>query len=212
MKYEKVEEQQQLKESDVKGAIKILTDSIKSIDHALRVVDVEYNRHNCNSASQQARIRSEKASLDRRRLALRTERSEVMCAIQMLEEQQQLKESEMELETLKGVESINNHGVAHFPDEYGHPIEGCENHIKINHEINEITFKIQDGAIKENGHNGCQVDEVIETAKIIVEGLNKKFPCRENSLALTKLDEALMWLRERKRDRAIRGVEGTNQA
>lgn len=77
---------------------------------------------------------------------------------------------------------------------------------------NSLSFTIQNGPIKENGVNGCQVDTVIEVAKTIVEGLNAKFPCRENSIAITKMDEALMWLRERTRDREKRGVEGTNQA
>lgn len=37
-----------------------------------------------------------------------------------------------------------------------------------------------------------------------------KFACRENVLALTKLQEALFWLEERTRSREERGVEGTN--
>ena len=51
---------------------------------------------------------------------------------------------------------------------------------------------------------------MIEAAKIIIEKLNQKFPCRENSVAITKLDEALMWLDKRKKDREKRNVEGTN--
>ena len=35
------------------------------------------------------------------------------------------------------------------------------------------------------------------------------FACRENALALTKLEEALMWLQKRTRDRMARGVEGS---
>ena len=35
------------------------------------------------------------------------------------------------------------------------------------------------------------------------------FACRENAIALTKLEEALMWLQKRTRDRMARGVEGT---
>lgn len=35
------------------------------------------------------------------------------------------------------------------------------------------------------------------------------FACRENALALTHLEEALMWLQKRTRDRVARGVEGT---
>lgn len=34
---------------------------------------------------------------------------------------------------------------------------------------------------------------------------------RETSMAITKLDEALMWLNKRAEDRALRGVQGTYQ-
>ena len=34
------------------------------------------------------------------------------------------------------------------------------------------------------------------------------FPCRENSIARTHLEEAMMWLQKRTRDRVQRGVEG----
>ena len=36
-----------------------------------------------------------------------------------------------------------------------------------------------------------------------------KFACRENACALTHLEEALMWLQKRTRDRMARGVEGS---
>lgn len=45
----------------------------------------------------------------------------------------------------------------------------------------------------------------------MLEGLNKKYPCRENDMAITKLDEALMCQEERTKDREQRGVEGTNK-
>lgn len=86
------------------------------------------------------------------------------------------------------------------------------NYIEVNDEHNAITFKIQNGPIQEAGLNGCQVDTIIEVAKVMVEGLNKKFPSRENAVAITKLDEALMWLEKRRKDRESRGVEGTSQA
>lgn len=38
-----------------------------------------------------------------------------------------------------------------------------------------------------------------------------QFACRENAIALTHLEEALMWLQKRTRDRMARGVEGTHQ-
>lgn len=83
--------------------------------------------------------------------------------------------------------------------------------IYIDHDVNMISFRVQSGPIKEVGINGCQVDTVIEAAKLILEGLNKKFPCRENALAITKLDEAIHWLEHRTKDRQERGVEGTSQ-
>lgn len=36
-----------------------------------------------------------------------------------------------------------------------------------------------------------------------------KFACRENAVALTKMEEALMWLQKRTLDRVRRGVEGS---
>ena len=36
-----------------------------------------------------------------------------------------------------------------------------------------------------------------------------KFACRENAIALTHLEDALMWLQKRTRERMARGVEGT---
>jgi arginine/lysine/ornithine decarboxylase len=84
--------------------------------------------------------------------------------------------------------------------------------IYVRHDKNSLSFTIQNGPIKENGINGCQVETIIEAAKIIIEGLNKKFPCRENSLAITKLEEALLWLLKRKIDRENRGVEGQSIA
>ena len=83
--------------------------------------------------------------------------------------------------------------------------------VEINHAENSITFKLQNGPIKENGVNGCQVDTMIDCARQIIAGLNQKFPCRENSCAITKLDEAMQWLQWRTRDRLDRGVEGFNK-
>ena len=113
----------------------------------------------------------------------------------------------MALETLKYLDTIG--GVKVKEVEWGQP-EG--NYIEVNHKHNAITFKIQDGPIKEKGVNGCQVDHLIMTSIAMIEGLDIKYPCRENAEALTKLEEALMWLDNRKKDREQRGVEGYNKA
>ena len=38
-----------------------------------------------------------------------------------------------------------------------------------------------------------------------------EFSCRENAVAITKIEEALMWLRKRTDDREARGVLGSYQ-
>lgn len=83
---------------------------------------------------------------------------------------------------------------------------------QVHGEKSSVEFTIQSGPIKEFGINGCQIDDVVRWAKEKIEGFNKAFPCRENSIAVTKLDEALLWLGERKRLRELRNVEGTNRA
>jgi hypothetical protein len=80
------------------------------------------------------------------------------------------------------------------------------------HGPKQVTFQLQDGPIKEVGINGIQIDEVIEWAKAVIEGFNTRFPCRENSMIITKLDEALLWSVKRRLDREKRGVEGQNKA
>ena len=76
----------------------------------------------------------------------------------------------------------------------------------------ELSAKIQCGPIKVVGVNGCQIDDVIKFARDFISRLNMEFPCRENSLVITKLEEAEMWLNRRKQDREKRGVEGLNKA
>ncbi len=98
--------------------------------------------------------------------------------------------------------------IYHLFDEQIRPF----NFIYVRHDVNSLSFNIQNGPVKENGVNGCQVDTIIEAAKVILEGLNKEFPCRENATAITKLDEALLWLLKRKLDREKRNVEGLSKA
>jgi len=83
-------------------------------------------------------------------------------------------------------------------------------YISFNDQTFELKAKIQLGPIKQAGVNGCQIDDVITFAREFITGLNKNFPCRENSIVITKLEEAEMWLEQRKKDREERGVEGMN--
>ena len=85
------------------------------------------------------------------------------------------------------------------------------NYIYVRKDVNSLSFTLQKGPIKEAGVNGCQIDQVVEAAKHILEGFNSKFPCRENAMAITKLDECLMWLEKRTKDRIAREVEGSGK-
>jgi|SRR6185503_21128770 len=62
--------------------------------------------------------------------------------------------------------------------------------------------------------NGAFVETVIASAKQRIEyyqtAAQGKFSCRENAVAITKLEEALMWLDKRTKDREARQVEGTH--
>lgn len=68
----------------------------------------------------------------------------------------------------------------------------------------------QGSAILETISDGTTNEELIEVLINRLQYLNGKFPCRENSAALTKLDEALLWLNKRTSDRIKRNVEGRN--
>lgn len=56
--------------------------------------------------------------------------------------------------------------------------------------------------------DGTTNEEVLRMLIDRMYWLNAKFPCRENALAITKLEETLMWLEKRTADRQARGVEG----
>lgn len=76
--------------------------------------------------------------------------------------------------------------------------------------IAEINF--QEGSIKENGVNGVTNEDLIAIVIARLEGFqNSDYRSRENACAITKLEEALMWLNKRTLDREARNVEGTNK-
>lgn len=71
--------------------------------------------------------------------------------------------------------------------------------------------KFQDGPIKEFGINGCHNEDLIAIVIDRLQGFQEgDFSCRENAIAITKLEEAMMWLNKRTSKRIARGVEGTS--
>jgi hypothetical protein len=95
----------------------------------------------------------------------------------------------------------------HDLDENGNPAGGATR-------STGILIDWQNGPLATTELNGAFVEGVILAAigrlQFYQTVSNRKFACRENALAITKLEEALMWLEERTRGREERGVEGTN--
>lgn len=99
----------------------------------------------------------------------------------------------------------------HTLDDDGNPTGGTTNGVG-------LYIQWQNGPLgrdAERGEpNGAFVEGVILAAigrlQFFQTASNKKFACRENALAITKLEEALMWLEERTRAREERKVEGTH--
>lgn len=84
--------------------------------------------------------------------------------------------------------------------ESGQTIQFIEKEATIDHPTTLIT--INDGTTNE---------ELIEVLIDRLNFLNAKFPCRENSIAITHLETALLWLNKRTADRIKRGVEGQHK-
>ncbi len=80
------------------------------------------------------------------------------------------------------------------------------------------TIRFQDGPIKEVGVNGATHEALLA---IVLHRLRAfqygdgvvpgRYACRENAIAITKLEEGLMWLQKRTQNREARGVEGTHE-
>ena len=74
------------------------------------------------------------------------------------------------------------------------------------------TVLFQNGPINEVGVNGITQEALLA---IVADRLRSfqsgPFSCRENAIALTKIEEAMHWLQQRTIARMRRGVEGTNQ-
>lgn len=77
--------------------------------------------------------------------------------------------------------------------------------------VDKKIILFQNGPIKEFGVNGLTHEALLA---ILIDRLRAfqagPFSCRDNAVALTHIEEALMWLQRRTRERIKRGVEGTN--
>jgi hypothetical protein len=66
----------------------------------------------------------------------------------------------------------------------------------------------QKGAM-ELGRNGWTTEEILDVLIDHLSGFQKgKFACRENAIALTHIETARLWVRERAEKRKAQGVKG----
>lgn len=73
------------------------------------------------------------------------------------------------------------------------------------------TIAFQNGPILEFGTNGITHEVLLAIIEDRLLGFQSgPYACRENAVALTKIQEAMMWLKKRTTDRLERGVEGTH--
>lgn len=75
-------------------------------------------------------------------------------------------------------------------------------HVYVNNHGSKVTFKFQEGSVKEHGLNGCHIGRMLQFAKHFLEVQNAgKNRNRENALCITRLQEAIMWLEHRDAER-----------
>lgn len=75
--------------------------------------------------------------------------------------------------------------------------------------VQSVPIHFQNGPIAEFGTNGLTQESLLSIVEDRLLGFQSgPYACRENAIALTKIQEAMMWLNKRTADRVARGVEG----
>ncbi len=110
-------------------------------------------------------------------------------------------------------DSLNHQLFIHVVDEPGDG-GACHRYVigDTEERIPKVAIDFQNGPIAQVGVNGLTQEALLAIVIDRLRGFQSgPFSTRENIVALTKCEEALMWLQRRTRDRIRRGVEGTHQ-
>lgn len=103
----------------------------------------------------------------------------------------------------------DNLGGGGAPTEYRISGFNTETNAQTDTQQDHVDIVFQDGNPDEVGFNGTTHEVYLAVLIDRLDMLNKgSFPSRENAIAKTKLEEALMWLKSRTQARMARGVEG----
>jgi len=109
------------------------------------------------------------------------------------------------LDTIKDLKDINGFKI----HRHGEPFLG--QFILIQEDANLITFKLQNGATKDFGLNGCSFNTVVSFLRQVLTKLDEKHPSVHNYAAIEHLKSAYIELEKRKADRERRGVYGKDE-
>jgi hypothetical protein len=111
----------------------------------------------------------------------------------------------------KGAKMLQDFKAENATDTNGNPTGGYATGIGFNIEWQNGPLGRGDDR---SAANGAFAETVIAAVKQRLEFYQRasgsKFACRQNAIAITKLDEALMWLDNRTKEREARQVEGTH--
>lgn len=116
-----------------------------------------------------------------------------------------------ELDTIQTIDKLNS---VFAQDEAG---AGNANHVYEVHTAgsNEpvTIIKFQNGPRRDpDSTSGVLDTDLLEIVRDRLRSFQSgEFACRENAIALTHIEDALLWMDRRVRDRAKRGVLGTDQ-
>ena len=81
--------------------------------------------------------------------------------------------------------------------------------IFIRHDVDSISFNMLTKPASEGGNmERCQWSDLVATGLEQLKYFNNKFPCKENAVAITHIETALLWNNHRTANRLARGVEG----
>lgn len=89
---------------------------------------------------------------------------------------------------------------------------GIDNHYteRINDKV-VLDIQFQTGGTATTERNGVFIEDLLIAAYTKLDEYNKHLPSRENSIALTNIEQALQWLHARKVEREHRNVYGTEE-
>lgn len=122
------------------------------------------------------------------------------------------KEKHLMIRKLNTIQKRENLNEVYAIDDSG---SGGANHLYAVHlskSDHPITIQFQNGARKEpNSISGVLDTDLLEIVRDRLQGFQQgDFATRENAIALTHIEEALLWMNKRVEDRIERGVLGTN--